>query len=95
MQAMISFREHRQAGRAGVHLGFALIAAGVLVDVVYHVLWNGDDGHAGVGLLGHVVTLAGMVVTMAGVAAAGLRSPARPSVKKGDSDAAGRGPSTA
>src|SRR5437868_2234882 len=26
MQAMIPFREHRQAGRAGVHLGFALRA---------------------------------------------------------------------
>ena len=91
---MASFRAHRQTGRTVVQLGFALIAAGALVDTAYHVWWNGDDRHAGLGLFGHLVTLVGMVVTMAGVAAAGIRSSARQSAK-GESDAAGRGTSTA
>ncbi|HEY4410496.1 MAG TPA: hypothetical protein VGO87_11500 [Acidimicrobiia bacterium] len=77
-----------------MNLGFALIAVGVIVDVAYHVVWNGDGRYAGLGLLGHVITLLGMVVTMVGVAVTGLRSAARPSVR-GESHAAGRGPSAA
>jgi hypothetical protein len=70
---MLSFRSGR--------LGFALIAVGALVDTAYHVLWAGDDQHAGVGLLGHLITLAGMVVTIAAVVAMGLRTSARQSLK--------------
>jgi len=55
-------------------LGFGLIVAGALVDAAYHLWWSGDERHAGIGLLGHVITLAGMVVTVAAVVGAGLRS---------------------
>jgi len=89
---MASFRKAGRTGRAGVDLGFVLIAAGVLVDVAYHLWWSGDEQHARLGLLGHTVTLVGMVVTMAGVVAAGLRSSSRPS-PKGEPDAARRGTS--
>jgi len=88
---MSSFRERRSTRRPGVELGFALIAAGALIDTAYHLWWSGDERHAGVGLFGHLVTLAGMVVTMAAVAAAGLRCSSRQSVK-GEFDA-GRGTS--
>jgi hypothetical protein len=74
---MTSFRRHWQPGRAVVELGFALIAVGALIDVAYHLWWSGDDRRGGLGLLGHVVTLAGMVIAMAGVVATGLRSSVR------------------
>src|SRR5438477_6229811 len=94
---MSLFRNHRQPGRTGVPvgtplwfaqgLGFTLIAVGALIDAAYHLWWSGDERRAGLGLLGHVVTLAGMVVTMAAVVATGLRSSAGQSVK-GECDAA-------
>jgi hypothetical protein len=83
---MTSFRKHRPVRRPGVELGAALIVAGALIDTAYHLWWSGDDRHAGVGLLGHLVTLAGMVVTMAAVMATGLRCSTRRSVK-GEFDA--------
>jgi len=75
-----------------VELGFAVIAVGTLIDVAYHLWWSAGDRYAGLGLLGHLVTLAGMVLTMVGLVAAGLRSPARQPLK-GEFDAARRGPS--
>lgn len=78
LKAMLSFRNGR--------LGFALIAAGALVDTAYHVWWAGDDRHAGVGLLGHLITLAGMVVAIAAVVVTGLRTSARHPLK-GEPDA--------
>ena len=68
-------------------MGYALIAVGALVDTAYHVWWAADDRHAGVGLLGHLITLAGMVITIAAVVAMGLRTAGRPPTLKGDSDA--------
>jgi hypothetical protein len=63
--------------------GFALVIAGALIDAAYHLWWSGDVHHAGLGLLGHLVTLAGMVVTIGAVVATGIRSSAR-SEKKGE-----------
>ena len=83
---MSSFRTKRRAGRTGLaigtvpwfvqELGLALIAVGALIDGAYHVWWSSDARRAGLGLLGHVVTLVGMVVTMVVVVTAGLRSSA-------------------
>ena len=74
LKVMLSFRSGR--------LGFALIIVGALVDTAYHLWWAADDRHAGVGLVGHLITLAGMVVTITGVVAMGLRTSARPSIVK-------------
>lgn len=88
---MFSFRKDRQPGRARVAavtwvgfvlgLGVVLITVGTLIDVAYHLWWSADEQRAAVGLVGHLVTLAGMVTTMVAVAATGLRSSARANVK--------------
>jgi hypothetical protein len=94
---MSSFRTHRPTGRTGLPigtptwfvqaLGFVLIVVGALIDTAYHLWWIADDRRAGVGLIGHVVTLAGMVLTMAVVVAVGLRSNRRHQPSKGEWDA--------
>jgi membrane protein implicated in regulation of membrane protease activity len=99
---MAVFREDGRPGLTGAvpgspawfvqAVGLGLIVAGALVDAGYHLWWSGDARHAGIGLLGHLITLAGMVVTIAAVVHAGVRSSHRRSLK-GDFDASGRSPS--
>ena len=74
-------------------LGFGLVLAGLGVDVAYHLWWTGRPHLSGFGLLGHVVTLAGMLVTTSTVIAAGLRRPAASPSPKGEQHARRR-PST-
>jgi uncharacterized membrane protein len=59
-----------------VKTGFALVVAGLAIDLVYHATEGVHDPlHAeGLGLVGHLVTLAGMVVTMLAVFQAGWRN---------------------
>jgi hypothetical protein len=74
-------------------LGFGLIVAGAVVDAVYHAWWSGRSDLDRIGLLGHLVTLAGMVLVMVTVIGAGLRR--RPSIHrtKGEHHVARRRPS--
>jgi hypothetical protein len=71
-------------------LGVLLILAGAVVDTGYHLWWSGGVRFAAVGLVGHLVTLAGMVVTMFGVLAVGLRHSRPSGCLKGEFDAARR-----
>lgn len=86
---MASFRSAIQ------YTGVALVLAGFGVDAGYHLWWSGSPGLDGIGLVGHLVTLAGMVLTMLAVVAAGLHRPAGPSRPKGELDDACRRPSAA
>jgi hypothetical protein len=100
IEAMPSFRRVQWTGRAGlqvgsplsfiVYLGLLLVLGGAGVDTGYHVWWSGESRFAAVGLVGHLVTLAGMVVTMVGVFAVGLRRPSPARCVKGEFDAASR-----
>lgn len=83
---MASFRTQGRTGITGLRvgsrlwfaqcLGFALIVVGVVVDVVYHAWWSGRSDLDRLGLLGHLITLAGMLLVMATIIATGLRRPA-------------------
>jgi hypothetical protein len=93
---MTSYRSGKGASRTGLTAGtplwfvqssgIGLILAGALVDAAYHLWWTGDDHFASLGLVGHVITLAGMVLTMSAVIATGLRCSTRRS-PKGEFDA--------
>jgi hypothetical protein len=82
---MASFRTDGRTGITGLRvgsplwfaqcLGFALIAVGAAVDGVYHAWWSGRSDLDRLGLLGHLVTLAGMLLVMATIIATGLRRP--------------------
>ena len=57
---------------AVVRRGFALVVAGAVVDTVYHVMPRQSGLAAWGGLVGHLITLAGMVIVMAGIVGVAL-----------------------
>jgi hypothetical protein len=74
-------------------LGFAVAGVGVLMDVVHHAFTH--DLHAlealNIGVIGHVVTLAGMVLAMSGVIRGAVASRRRHVIRqKGERNAARR-----
>lgn len=62
------------AAPAGVRRGFAVVAAGGVVDAAYHLAPRQSGLLASAGLAGHLVTLLGMVIVMVGVLSVGLRN---------------------
>lgn len=59
---------------AVVRRGFAVVLAGAVVDTVYHVMPRQPGPAAWGGLVGHLITLAGMVIVMAGVVGVALKN---------------------
>ncbi len=61
--------------------GFAVLGAGLAIDVAYHVVSKSPSLAApccGPGFVGHVITLAGMVLVVLGVLTMAFRSRSRP-----------------
>ena len=56
-----------------VRAGFTIVLLGGVVDTTYHLAPYRTGPLAWAGLVGHLVTLAGMVVAVAGVVGVGLR----------------------
>lgn len=75
MSASVAARQGGAGPAPGIpvstRLGFLVLAAGVVIDVAYHLTGVGMSSRMGV--VGHAVTLAGMVLALFGVIATAVQ----------------------
>lgn len=64
---------NRDWGSTAVRTGFAIVAAGAVIDIGYHLAPRPTGAAGWAGLAGHLVTFLGMVIVMAGIFGVGLR----------------------